>query len=139
VVWNEVSSASNMYRWRDIVEQNRLPAFVTYNVGLFGAQVFGISMAHGIEDPMIAILCAYVLVSFHVCLSQCGALSSSSIPTIRESPILHRYAEVIQAVPCRTQLMHPFHLFPARLSFCSWRISDGVLKRDHVLPSLEMV
>jgi hypothetical protein len=49
------------------------------------------------------------------------------------------YAEVVQAVPCRSQLMHPSHLFPARLSFCSWRINDGVLKRDHVWPSLEMV
>lgn len=40
-----------MYRWRDIVEETGLPAFVIYNVGFFGGQVFGISLAHGISRP----------------------------------------------------------------------------------------
>jgi solute carrier family 6 GABA transporter-like protein 1 len=51
VAWSEVSSATTVYRWRDIVEQTGLPAFIVYNIGFFGGQVFGISLAHGIENP----------------------------------------------------------------------------------------
>ncbi|KAF2831426.1 SNF-domain-containing protein, partial [Ophiobolus disseminans] len=51
VVWSEVSSATTVYRWSDIVEQTGLPAFFVYNVGFFGAQVFGISLAHGLSNP----------------------------------------------------------------------------------------
>lgn len=51
VVWSEVQSATTVYRWRDIVDQVGLPAFVTYNVGFFGGQIFGISLAHGIGHP----------------------------------------------------------------------------------------
>jgi solute carrier family 6 GABA transporter-like protein 1 len=51
VVWSEVSSATTVYRWRDIVDQTGLPAFIVYNVGFFGGQVFGISLAHGISRP----------------------------------------------------------------------------------------
>jgi solute carrier family 6 GABA transporter-like protein 1 len=51
VVWSEVSSATTVYRWRDIVDQTGLPAFVVYNVGFFGGQIFGISLAHGIANP----------------------------------------------------------------------------------------
>jgi len=51
VVWSEVSSATTVYRWRDVVDQTSLPAFIVYNVGFFGGQVFGISLAHGIGSP----------------------------------------------------------------------------------------
>ncbi|RVX73485.1 hypothetical protein B0A52_03127 [Exophiala mesophila] len=51
VVWSEVVSATTVYRWRDVVSQTGLPAFATYNVGYLGAQVFGISLAHGIGNP----------------------------------------------------------------------------------------
>lgn len=51
VVWSEVSSATTLYRWKDIAEKTGLPAFVVYNVGFFGAQVLGISLAHGIGNP----------------------------------------------------------------------------------------
>jgi solute carrier family 6 GABA transporter-like protein 1 len=51
VVWSEVSSSTTVYRWRDIVEQTGLPAFVVYNVGFFGGQIFGISLAHSISNP----------------------------------------------------------------------------------------
>ncbi|KAA8616815.1 Na+-dependent transporter of the SNF family [Pyrenophora tritici-repentis] len=51
VVWSEVSSATTVYRWRDIVDQTGLPAFIVYNIGFFGGQVFGISLAHGIGRP----------------------------------------------------------------------------------------
>ncbi|EMD66907.1 hypothetical protein COCSADRAFT_135357 [Bipolaris sorokiniana ND90Pr] len=53
VVWSEVSSATTVYRWKDIVHQTGLPAFVVYNVGFLGAQVLGISLAHGINSPGI--------------------------------------------------------------------------------------
>ncbi|KAL0260169.1 hypothetical protein SLS55_005915 [Diplodia seriata] len=51
VVWSEVVSATTVYRWADVVGQTGLPAFSTYNVGYFGGQVIGISVAHGLEDP----------------------------------------------------------------------------------------
>ncbi|KAH8733065.1 hypothetical protein GQ44DRAFT_766128 [Phaeosphaeriaceae sp. PMI808] len=51
VVWSEVTSATTVYRWRDIVEQTGLPAFAVYNFGFFGSQIFGISLAHGIGNP----------------------------------------------------------------------------------------
>lgn len=51
VVWSEVTSATTVYRWKDVVEQTGLPAFVVYNVGFFGGQIFGISLAHGIGSP----------------------------------------------------------------------------------------
>jgi solute carrier family 6 GABA transporter-like protein 1 len=50
VVWSEVTSATTVYRWRDIVEQTGLPAFVVYNIGFFGGQIFGICLAHGIAN-----------------------------------------------------------------------------------------
>jgi solute carrier family 6 GABA transporter-like protein 1 len=51
VVWSEVTSATTVYRWTDIVEQTGLPAFVVYNVGFFGGQVFGICLAHSLANP----------------------------------------------------------------------------------------
>ncbi|KAK0642814.1 Sodium- and chloride-dependent GABA transporter 1 [Lasiodiplodia hormozganensis] len=51
VVWTEVVSATTVYRWRDVVGQTGLPAFVVYNVGYFGGQIIGISVAHGISNP----------------------------------------------------------------------------------------
>lgn len=52
-MWSEVSSATTVYRWKDIVQQTGLPAFVVYNVGFLGGQVLGISLAHGINSPGI--------------------------------------------------------------------------------------
>ncbi|KAL1638087.1 hypothetical protein SLS58_009013 [Diplodia intermedia] len=51
VVWSEVVSATTVYRWADVVSQTGVPAFITYNLGYFGGQVIGISVAHGLEDP----------------------------------------------------------------------------------------
>ncbi|KAF2660352.1 SNF-domain-containing protein [Lophiostoma macrostomum CBS 122681] len=51
VVWSEVVSATTVYRWRDIVDQTGLVPFVIYNIGFFGGQLFGIALAHGIDDP----------------------------------------------------------------------------------------
>jgi solute carrier family 6 (neurotransmitter transporter, GABA) member 1 len=46
VVWTEVVSATTVYRWRDVLDQTGLPAFVIYNVGYFGGQIVGVSVAH---------------------------------------------------------------------------------------------
>jgi solute carrier family 6 (neurotransmitter transporter, GABA) member 1 len=51
VVWSEVVSATTVYRWNDVVSQTGLPAFLVYNVGYFGAQIVGVSVAHGAENP----------------------------------------------------------------------------------------
>lgn len=53
VVWSEVQSSTTVYRWRDVVDQVGLPAYITYNVGFFGGQIIGISIAHGINSPGI--------------------------------------------------------------------------------------
>ncbi|KAG9201119.1 hypothetical protein G6514_006031 [Epicoccum nigrum] len=53
VVWTEVTSATTMYRWRDIVDQTGIVAFSLYNFGFFGGQFFGILLAHGIRSPGI--------------------------------------------------------------------------------------
>jgi solute carrier family 6 GABA transporter-like protein 1 len=46
-----VSSATTVYRWRDIVDQTGMPALVVYNVGFFGGQLFGIFLAYGVNSP----------------------------------------------------------------------------------------
>jgi solute carrier family 6 GABA transporter-like protein 1 len=51
VVWSEVVMSTTVYRWTDVRDQVGLPAFVTYNVGFFGGQLFGIALAHGIGNP----------------------------------------------------------------------------------------
>ncbi|KAH9873754.1 hypothetical protein IAQ61_004381 [Plenodomus lingam] len=53
VVWSEVSSATTVYRWTDIIDQTGLSSFVVYNTGFFGGQMLGISLAHGISSPGI--------------------------------------------------------------------------------------
>lgn len=51
VVWSELVGATTVYRWTDVVDQTGLPAFVVYNVGYFGGQIVGVSVAHGLEYP----------------------------------------------------------------------------------------
>lgn len=51
VVWTEVTSATTVYRWRDIVDQTGILSFSLYNFGFFGGQFFGIVLAHGINSP----------------------------------------------------------------------------------------
>ncbi|KAI0420060.1 sodium-dependent noradrenaline transporter [Xylaria grammica] len=51
VVWSEVVSATSVYRWSDVVSQTGKPAFITYNVGYLGGQLFGIWIGHGIGNP----------------------------------------------------------------------------------------
>ncbi|KAF3046532.1 hypothetical protein E8E12_010640 [Didymella heteroderae] len=53
VVWTEVTSATTVYRWRDIVGQTGILSFSLYNFGFFGGQFFGITLAHGINSPGI--------------------------------------------------------------------------------------
>ena len=51
VVWSEIVGATTVYRWNDIVSQTGMPAFLLYNVGYFGGQIVGVSVAHGLEFP----------------------------------------------------------------------------------------
>lgn len=53
VAWTEVTSATTVYRWRDIADQTGIAAFSVYNFGFFAGQFFGIVLAHGIGDPGI--------------------------------------------------------------------------------------
>ncbi|KAI0140529.1 hypothetical protein GGR57DRAFT_423868 [Xylariaceae sp. FL1272] len=53
VVWCEVVSASSVYRWKDVTSQIGIPGFGVYNVGYLGAQVIGVSVAHGSGNPGI--------------------------------------------------------------------------------------
>jgi solute carrier family 6 GABA transporter-like protein 1 len=63
VVWTEVTSATTVYRWRDITDQTGLIAFVVYNFGFFGGQLVGILIAHGISNPGVG---AGVGIGFYV-------------------------------------------------------------------------
>ncbi|KAI8952846.1 hypothetical protein F4801DRAFT_190398 [Xylaria longipes] len=51
VVWSEVVSATSVYRWPDVVSQTGVPAFAVYNTGYLGAQIIGVSVAHGLGNP----------------------------------------------------------------------------------------
>jgi solute carrier family 6 GABA transporter-like protein 1 len=51
VAWSEVVSATTVYRWTDVVDQTGKVSFYVYNLGFFGAQIFGIALAHGISNP----------------------------------------------------------------------------------------
>ena len=46
VVWSECVSATTVYRWKDVAREVGLPAFIIYNVGYFGATIFGLVVAH---------------------------------------------------------------------------------------------
>ncbi|KAF2731643.1 SNF-domain-containing protein [Polyplosphaeria fusca] len=51
VVWSEVVGATTLYRWTDVVSQTGNIAFIIYNLGYFGGQLIGITIAHGIGNP----------------------------------------------------------------------------------------
>lgn len=53
VVWSEVVSASTVYRWKDVVGQVGMPAFVAYNFGYFMGQIIGLAVAHGAGAPKV--------------------------------------------------------------------------------------
>jgi len=53
VVWTEVTCATTVYRWRDIVDQVGIVAFSLYNFGFFAGQFFGVVLAHGLKSPGI--------------------------------------------------------------------------------------
>lgn len=51
VVWSESVSSTSIYRYKDVIAETGVPAFALYNFGYFGAQVFGIALAHGTGNP----------------------------------------------------------------------------------------
>lgn len=74
VVWSEVVSATSVYRWSDVVSQTGMPAFVLYNVGYLGAQVVGISIAHGLGNPAAGAGAGF---GFYIVLSIIASLISN--------------------------------------------------------------
>lgn len=49
VVWAECVTSTTVYRWRDVVGQVGMRAFVIYNAGFFGGMVFGAAVAHAVS------------------------------------------------------------------------------------------
>ena len=49
VVWSECVTATTMYRWRDVVRQVGMPAFLAHNGGFIGGMVLGVSIAHAVS------------------------------------------------------------------------------------------
>lgn len=49
VVFTECASSTTIYRWRDVVGQVGLPAFIIYNFGYFGGMVVGVTVAHAVS------------------------------------------------------------------------------------------
>jgi solute carrier family 6 GABA transporter-like protein 1 len=51
VVWAEVTSASTVYRYKDVISETGKPAFVVYNFGYLFGQLLGIIVAHVTGEP----------------------------------------------------------------------------------------
>jgi solute carrier family 6 GABA transporter-like protein 1 len=51
VVWAEVTSASTVYRYKDVISQTGKPAFIVYNFGYLFGQLIGIVVAHVTYEP----------------------------------------------------------------------------------------
>ncbi|KAK0105417.1 hypothetical protein ONS96_004807 [Cadophora gregata f. sp. sojae] len=51
VVWCEVVSVTMIYRFKDVVNQVGLPAFLIFNGGYLAAQIFGLVIAHATNIP----------------------------------------------------------------------------------------
>lgn len=49
VVWAECVAATTVYRWKDVVGQVGLTAFIVYNSGYFGGMFIGVAMAHAVS------------------------------------------------------------------------------------------
>ncbi|KAI0200764.1 hypothetical protein F4808DRAFT_151154 [Astrocystis sublimbata] len=82
VVWAEVTSASSVYRWSDVVSQTGVAAFAVYNTGYLGAQVIGISIAHGVGNPGAGAAAGF---GFYIVCSVAAMLSSKTPDIIAPS------------------------------------------------------
>jgi solute carrier family 6 GABA transporter-like protein 1 len=51
VVWAESVASTSIYRYQDVVAVSGQLSFWIYQLGYFGGQVLGISLAHGIGNP----------------------------------------------------------------------------------------
>lgn len=49
VVWAECVTSTTVYRWKDVVGQVGLPAFITYNSGFFGGMILGVAIAQAVS------------------------------------------------------------------------------------------
>lgn len=51
VVFSECTFSTTFYRWRDVVSQVGLPAWISFNAGFFSAMVLGVAIAHAVSPP----------------------------------------------------------------------------------------
>lgn len=51
VVWSEISSATTLYRWKDVVDQTSKVSWWIYNIGYLAAQILGVGIAHATSQP----------------------------------------------------------------------------------------
>ncbi|KID93593.1 Sodium:neurotransmitter symporter, partial [Metarhizium majus ARSEF 297] len=49
VVWAECVTSTTVYRWRDVVGQVGLPAFIGFNSGFFGGMILGVIIAQAVS------------------------------------------------------------------------------------------
>lgn len=49
VVWSECVAATTVYRWKDVISQVGLPAFLVYNIGYFSAMILGVILGHAVS------------------------------------------------------------------------------------------
>lgn len=80
VVWCECSFSTTVYRWRDVFNQTGLPAFVCWNVGLFGGQVIGIVVGHTVSPAAGAGAGFGVFVLFTVLATAISRTPDAEVP-----------------------------------------------------------
>ncbi|TXT09155.1 hypothetical protein VHUM_02629 [Vanrija humicola] len=92
VVWGEVVCSTTVYRWSDVTEQVGTLSFVIYNVGFFGGQIFGVSLAHGLNNPGAG--CAAGFGWFAVCAITATVVArtpNSAAPRPWNRPYIERF------------------------------------------------
>jgi len=51
VAWSECTFSTSIYRYKDVVGQVGWPAYLVYNTGYFGGQIFGVLVGHTVSAP----------------------------------------------------------------------------------------
>lgn len=49
VVWSELSLSTTVYRWKDVIGQIGVPAFILWNFGYFVGQILGVAIGHAVS------------------------------------------------------------------------------------------
>ncbi|KAH7323124.1 hypothetical protein B0I35DRAFT_350581 [Stachybotrys elegans] len=83
VVWAECVCATVVYRYKDVIQQVGLPAFVTYNFAYFGAQVLGDVVAHTVSAEAGAGTAFGIYIAFTIVAVAISKTPDTHIPTLR--------------------------------------------------------